>query len=176
MIDVVGLLHGAHVTDIEGEDESQVGYTSSRVGPSPEVSAASSFTDELDNLAAYLTRMRDEGVALATMGILVPVSNQARQVVSGLAERGVDARLVDSLEKPGMRAVLIMHRSKGMGFPRAVLFGLSENRLFVSGQLKYLAQAEKAMRCFGNDRCCRWRRPERGTGWRCRGVASRWRC
>ena len=64
----VGLLKGASVTDIEGEQETVSGYTSSRAGPAPLEQAAPTSVAELDNLvAAALTSWTDDGV---DMGLL----------------------------------------------------------------------------------------------------------
>lgn len=137
----VGLLKGAPVTDIEGEQETVSGYTSSRVGPQPLEQAASSSVTELDNLASTLISWKDEGVDLGTVGILVRYNNQAAKVISGLAERGVSARDVDAASPDDAPMVMTMHRSKGMEFTRVVLYGLSADSLPAS--YKKLAPAEQ---------------------------------
>ncbi|WP_104054963.1 MULTISPECIES: 3'-5' exonuclease [unclassified Arthrobacter] len=137
----VGLLKGAPVTDIEGEQETVTGYTSSRVGPLPLEQAAQSSVAELDNLAATLTSWKNDGVDLGTVGILVRYNNQAAKVISGLAERGIPARDVDAATPADAPMVMTMHRSKGMEFTRVVLYGLSADSLPVS--YKKLAPAEQ---------------------------------
>lgn len=137
----VGLLKGAPVTDIEGEQETVTGYTSSRVGPLPLEQAAPSSVAELDNLAATLTSWKNDGVDLGTVGILVRYNSQAAKVISGLAERGVSARDVDAATPADAPMVMTMHRSKGMEFTRVVLYGLSADSLPAS--YKMLAPAEQ---------------------------------
>lgn len=137
----VGLLQGAPVTDIEGEQETVTGYTSSRVGPLPLEQAAPSSVAELDNLAATLTSWKNDGVDLGTVGILVRYNSLAAKVISGLAERGVSARDVDAATPADAPMVMTMHRSKGMEFTRVVLYGLSADSLPAS--YKKLAPAEQ---------------------------------
>ncbi|GAA3290510.1 3'-5' exonuclease [Arthrobacter citreus] len=137
----VGLLQGAPVTDIEGEQETVTGYTSSRVGPLPLEQAAPSSVAELDNLAATLTSWKNDGVDLGTVGILVRYNSQAAKVISGLAERGVSARDVDAATPADAPMVMTMHRSKGTEFTRVVLYGLSADSLPAS--YKKLAPAEQ---------------------------------
>lgn len=139
----VGLLTGVHVTDIEGEEESNKGYTSSRTGPRPEERSALSLAGELDNLVSYLNQWRDEGVALETVGILVRSNYQISKVVDGLLERRLTAREVSGRAEPGVPVVMTMHRSKGMEFTRAVLFGISDQLLPAQYQIRNLAPAER---------------------------------
>ncbi|MCQ1950817.1 AAA family ATPase [Arthrobacter sp. zg-Y859] len=138
----VGLLKGAPVTDIEGEQESVSGYTSSRVGPTPLEQAAPTSVAELDNLAATLKTWQEDRVDLGNVGILVRYNNQVAKVISGLDERGMRARNVDASDPAGAPMVMTMHRSKGMEFTRVVLYGLSADSLPAS--YKKLAPAEQA--------------------------------
>jgi superfamily I DNA/RNA helicase len=140
----VGILSGASVTDIEGDQESISGYTSSRVGPRPEEVASASIAEELDNLADYLRKWKDEGVPLETVGILVRSNFQVGKVINGLNERDLEARTTGAPTLPGVPSVMTMHRSKGMEFTRVVLFGISDQTLPASYQVKDLAPAEQA--------------------------------
>jgi superfamily I DNA/RNA helicase len=140
----VGLLKGVPVTDIEGDAESVNGYTSSRVGPKPQEHAATSYVEELDNLAGTLRAWQDEGVPLETVGILVRANFQVGKVISGLNERGMEARIAGSAVATGVPSVMTMHRSKGMEFTRVVLFGMSDQSMPAAYQLKNLAAAEQA--------------------------------
>lgn len=140
----VGLLSGAPVTDIEGEEESVNGYTSSRVGPRPEEIAAASIAEELDNLAGHLQTWKEEDVPLETVGILVRANYQIAKVINGLSERGLQARTAGAASAPGVPSVMTMHRSKGMEFTRVVLFGISDQHLPAAYQVRNLAEAEQA--------------------------------
>lgn len=138
----VGLLHGVHITDIEGEEETDHGYTSSRVGPVPIEAAATTMADELDNLAGYLRQWAADGVALGTVGILVHANYQIARVINGLKQRGLEGRNVSQAVKDDVPVVMTMHRSKGMEFTRVVLFGMSESNLAAGAKSGLLAQAE----------------------------------
>lgn len=140
----VGLLKGVPVTDIEGSDESVNGYTSSRVGPLPQEHAATSYVEELDNLSNTLRTWQGEGVPLETVGILVRANFQIGKVISGLNERGIEARVAGSAVASDVPSVMTMHRSKGMEFTRVVLFGMSDQSMPAAYQLKNLAPAEQA--------------------------------
>lgn len=138
----VGLLRGVHITDIEGEEETDHGYTSSRVGPIPVEAAATSTADELDNLAEYLRQWAADGVPLGTVGILVHANFQISRVINGLKERGLEGRNVSQAVKDDVPVVMTMHRSKGMEFTRVVLFGMSESNLAAGTKSGHLAPAE----------------------------------
>lgn len=138
----VGLLRGVHITDIEGEEETDHGYTSSRVGPHPVEASASSTSEELDNLAAYLRDWADDGVALGTVGILVHANYQISRVINGLKERGLVGRNLTQALMDDVPVVMTMHRSKGMEFTRVVLFGMSESNLAAGAKSGHLAQAD----------------------------------
>ncbi|WP_458779328.1 3'-5' exonuclease [Arthrobacter sp. D3-16] len=140
----VGLLKGIPVTDIEGADESVNGYTSSRVGPKPQEHAATSYVEELDNLAQTLRVWQEEGVPLETVGILVRANFQIGKVISGLNERGIESRIAGSSAASSVPSVMTMHRSKGMEFTRVVLFGMSDQSMPAAYQLQNLAPAEQA--------------------------------
>ncbi|MGO4245657.1 3'-5' exonuclease [Paenarthrobacter sp. RAF54_2] len=140
----VRVLSGTSVTDIEGDQESIHGYTSSRVGPWPEEIASTSIAEELDNLAAYLRKWQEEGVSLETVGILVRSNFQVGKVINGLNERDLDARAANAPSMPGVPSVMTMHRSKGMEFTRVVLFGMSDQSMPAAYQVGNLAPAEQA--------------------------------
>jgi superfamily I DNA/RNA helicase len=140
----VGLLKGVPVTDIEGGEVSINGYTSSRVGPLPQEQGAASYVEELDNLSNMLQAWQAEGVPLETVGVLVRANFQIGKVISGLNERGVVARTAGAGVAKGVPSVMTMHRSKGMEFTRVVLFGMSDQSMPASYQLKNLAPAEQA--------------------------------
>ncbi|WP_284981232.1 3'-5' exonuclease [Arthrobacter sp. efr-133-TYG-118] len=140
----VALLKGVPVTDIEGSEESINGYTSSRIGPPPQEQGAASYVEELDNLSNTLRDWQDEGVPLETVGILVRANFQIGKVITGLNERGLEARIAGSAAAGGAPSVMTMHRSKGMEFTRVVLFGMSDQSMPAAYQLKNLAPAEQA--------------------------------
>lgn len=143
----VGVLSGAQFVDVEGEAEDSSRYRSARSGPAPQLRAASSLTDELDQAHAvvhdWLTSHPDRPAE--AVGILVRDRNKAAQVVTGLADRGIEARHVEGKSVPtGHPVVLTMHRAKGMEFERVLIFGASDRELPAAYLAKDMDAADRA--------------------------------
>lgn len=141
----VKTLAGATYLDAEGAQESSERYRSARRGPAPRLVATSSLDDELNKAAEIVRAWLDDDRAPETIGILVRDKRQMSRVVSGLGERGVDARGVDhKATATGVPVVMTMHRAKGMEFSCVLLFGLSDDELPASYLLKGLTEADRA--------------------------------
>lgn len=122
----VAILDGGEYEDLEAGAESTHGYRSARSGPAPQLASFDSMEQELDHAAELLRRWAADVEQQESVAVLVRDKRQAKLVVSGLAERGVEARLVDR-EVPGAGAPLVMtmHRAKGMEFTKVLLFGIA---------------------------------------------------
>lgn len=127
------ILAGGQFTDLDGVDEEH-SYYSARSGPKPKLLPTSSMSSELDQAADLIKSWVPDaddptGRASRPEAIAVLVRDRYRRqtVVSGLAERGIDARAVDAENaKPGMPLVMTMHRGKGLEFTHVLLFGVHE--------------------------------------------------
>lgn len=140
----IGLLSGIHFVDLEEGQEKSSDYRSARSGPEPKSRPYSSLADELDGAAKIVAGWLETGGEPESIGILVRDRGQRDRVVSGLAERGVTVRALDSGKATtGYPQALTMHRAKGMEFARVLLFGLGDKTLPNVSMLKQLAEAER---------------------------------
>lgn len=122
------VLAGEEYLDSDGNPDAADSYPSARSGPEPEVRSFETLTDELKHAAELLQRWLDAGLAPETCAILVRDRATRERVVTGLSERGVMTRSLDSGAVPaGKPVVLTMHRAKGTEFARVLLFGLNKD-------------------------------------------------
>ena len=140
----IGLLSGIHFVDLEEGQEKASDYRSARSGPAPQLLPNPSLAEELDGAAKLVAGWLKSGGEPESIGILVRDRGQRDRVVSGLAERGVTVRALDSGKSTvGYPQALTMHRAKGMEFARVLLFGLGDKTLPNVNILKQLAEAER---------------------------------
>lgn len=140
----IGLLRGVPIVDLEEGEERSDNYRSARTGPEPRLLPYATLSDELDGAAELVRSWLDAGEAPESIGILVRDRGQRDRIVSGLAERNVTVRPLDTGKAPvGFPAALTMHRAKGMEFARVLLFGIGEKSLPNLAALKGLAEAER---------------------------------
>ncbi len=141
----VGVLQGDDFVDLEDAPESSGHYRSARSGPSPRLVECATLTEELNAAAKTVNEWLGDGVVPETVGILVRDAQQAGQVSRGLADRGVEVRLVDQgALRPGQPLVMTMHRAKGMEFARVLLFGINERLMPAEYLLRDLTEADRA--------------------------------
>ncbi|GEP27811.1 DNA helicase UvrD [Cryobacterium levicorallinum] len=140
----ISLLSGIHFVDLEEGQEKASDYRSARSGPEPTLRPYTSLAEELDGAATIVAGWLETGGEPESIGILVRDRGQRDRVVSGLAERGVTVRALDSGKATtGYPQALTMHRAKGMEFARVLLFGLGDKTLPNIHLLKQLAEAER---------------------------------
>lgn len=119
----LGILEGGEFVDIDGEPETR-GYRSARRGPKPQVLECTAGS-ELDAAAGAVRRWLDAGATPESIAVLVRSQYERDRLVSGLQERGVQARAVDREKPPvGQPLVMTRHRSKGTEFSKVVLTGV----------------------------------------------------
>ncbi len=139
----ITVLDGVDYVDLEEQPES-TDYRSARSGPEPQHIPTHSLTEELDAIADRVRNWIDSGTPAATIAVLVHDRYQRERVVTGLAERGVQARAVDSERPPTDRVpVMTMHRAKGMEFRKVLLAGVGARSSAESARLGQLDGSER---------------------------------
>lgn len=130
------ILSGAEYTDLEGEAEKHT-YHSSRSGPAPLLLPARSMSEELTQAAELVqswlpAKDGSDGRAPSPEAIAILVRDRYRRenVVSGLADHGLDMRSVDREPvRAGKPLVMTMHRAKGLEFTHVLLFDIQEGSI-----------------------------------------------
>jgi superfamily I DNA/RNA helicase len=142
----IGVLSGAHYTDLEQADETTSDYRSARSGPEPELVACENQTAELETVAGMIRRWLDEeGVVPESIAVLTRSQEERDRFVRGLGERGVQVRAVDrSAAAPGQPLVLTMHRAKGMEFSRVILSGADDKHVPSPAAVRNIPDEERA--------------------------------
>jgi superfamily I DNA/RNA helicase len=141
----VGVLSGAHYTDLEQEDEKTSDYRSARSGPEPELVACENQTAELETVAGLIRKWLDEeSVVPESIAVLTRSQEERDRFVRGLGERGVQVRAVDkSAAVPGQPLVMTMHRAKGMEFSRVILSGADDKHVPSPAALRHILDEER---------------------------------
>jgi superfamily I DNA/RNA helicase len=142
----VGVLSGAHYTDLEQEDEKTSEYRSARSGPEPELIACDDQTGELQTVADLIRGWLDEeSVVPENIAVLTRSQEERDRFVRGLGERGVQVRAVDrSAAVPGQPLVMTMHRAKGMEFSRVILSGADDKHVPSPAAVRNIPDEERA--------------------------------
>jgi superfamily I DNA/RNA helicase len=128
------VLDGDHVTDLEGGEESRIGYRSRLSGPEPilhgEVTAASEeqFVARMVGQwrAAGGPQLKDESI-----GVLVRTNRSRDEFARVLRQAGIPAEALTSDSDEAGKGVRVatMHRAKGMEFARVLVADASESAL-----------------------------------------------
>lgn len=141
----VGVLSGAHYTDLEQEEEKTSDYRSARSGPEPELIACENQSAELQTVADLITKWLDkENVVPESITVLTRSQDERDRFVRGLGERGVQVRAVDrSAAMPGQPLVMTMHRAKGMEFSRVILSGADDKHVPSPAALRNIPDEER---------------------------------
>lgn len=141
----VGVLSGAHYTDLEQEGEKITDYRSARSGPEPELVPCENQTAELETVAGLIRKWLDEeSVVPESIAVLTRSQEERDRFVRGLGERGVQVRAVDkSAAVPGQPLVMTMHRAKGMEFSRVILSGADDKHVPSPAALRHIPDEER---------------------------------
>lgn len=141
----VGVLSGAHYTDLEQEEEKTSDYRSARSGPEPQLIGCDSQVAELQQVADLVRGWLDDGVVPESIAVLTRSQDERDRFVRGLSERGVSVRAVDrTAASPGQPVVMTMHRAKGMEFSRVILSGADDKHVPAPVALRGVPEEERA--------------------------------
>lgn len=128
----LGVLDGGRVVDLEGGEESRIGYRSRLSGLEPTLHGAKTGEDEQSFVAETVQSwLSDDQVKADTVGVLVRTNRLRDELARALRTAGltVDALSADSSATGKGVQVATMHRAKGMEFARVVVAGASASEL-----------------------------------------------
>ncbi len=132
------VLEGDQVVDLEGGEESRIGYRSRLSGPEPILQGFVSAIAEADFVARTIGEwLAADGVEDAhrikaeSIGVLVRTNRSRDELARALRQAGVQAEVLtaDSDESGKGVRVTTMHRAKGMEFARVLVADVAESVL-----------------------------------------------
>ncbi|MEU4802984.1 3'-5' exonuclease [Actinosynnema sp. NPDC023587] len=127
------ILDGGKVVDLQGDEETRVGYRSRLSGPEPILHSAASTADEADfivrTIRDWLTGQPEGSLKPGSIGVLVRTNRERDDLVHMLRQEGVPAETLTSDADGTGKGVRVatMHRAKGMEFARVLVAGVSES-------------------------------------------------
>jgi superfamily I DNA/RNA helicase/mRNA-degrading endonuclease RelE of RelBE toxin-antitoxin system len=126
-----GILEGQSFDDLDGEAETQDGYTSLLHGHQPELVKAKHLDEHLQHAAAHIQALLEQDVPAATIACTASTHADCDRVLKGLSERGIKALKLEKTlpadHKEGVR-IGTMHRLKGLEFRHLFLFAETDPR------------------------------------------------
>ncbi len=113
----------ASITDLDGVEEGRRETVSVFDGPPPERVLATDEAAERTQVAAFLTRCRDAGIAAGEIGVLVRGQGQLARARAAVTASGFDARAEDGV------TIAAMHDAKGLEFCAVAVMACDEDVL-----------------------------------------------
>ncbi|MCY3711423.1 MAG: UvrD-helicase domain-containing protein [Caldilineaceae bacterium] len=115
------LLLGPEIADVDGNTEVRSGTISVFNGAEPAIVVASSEEDEMETVAAWLSKLADEDLAPAEVSLFVRSSDQIARATAAAEKAGLPYTVLDSdmQTTTGHISISTMHLAKGLEF-RAV--------------------------------------------------------
>lgn len=134
---------GLAYLDGEGEIDSVAGYRSARTGPQPYLVRVDSEEQEFDVADHYISQWLDSDRDVH-IGVMCRTRGQISRVVSGLADRGIDAVATRNAERASHEqvSVMTMHGAKGMEFTHVLLMGVGKELMPLRFRLKDLSEED----------------------------------
>ena len=129
-IDVVHPAEQAIVLDLEGEEDSVVGYRSALHGPRPVTRGFAAEREERSFITSTVRTWLADGGDPDTVAVITRRGADRDAVRTALVESGVPVRVLgaDTSSRPGV-ALSTMHRAKGEEFERVIVAGAREGVL-----------------------------------------------
>ena len=115
------LLLGPEIADVDGNSEERAGTISVFNGAEPTVIVSDSAEDETEDVANWLTQLKDKKVASDEISVFVRSSNQIDRAAASVEKSGLAYTVLDERVQraEGKVSVSTMHLAKGLEF-RAV--------------------------------------------------------
>lgn len=123
----VAQLANCSIDDLDGQPDTLVGYQSLVHGVSPEVVSSASRTEERLAIGKALSQLKDNGIPMRNVCLVVRTNEEASEYAQWLASTGreaikLDRDTSDNEDKAGVR-VATMHRVKGLEFDAVIIAG-----------------------------------------------------
>ena len=134
---------GLSYLDAEGETDSVAGYRSARTGPRPYLVRVGSEDQEFDVAEHFISQWMDSDRDVH-IGVMCRTRGQISRVVSGLADKGIDAVATRNAERASHEqvSVMTMHGAKGMEFTHVLLMGVGKELMPLRFRLKDLSEED----------------------------------
>ncbi|MYC95311.1 MAG: AAA family ATPase [Caldilineaceae bacterium SB0661_bin_32] len=115
------LLLGPEIADVDGNTEVRSGTISVFNGAEPDIVVASSEEDEMETVAAWLSKLADENLAPEEISLFLRSSDQIDRATAAAEKAGLPYTFLDSdiQTTTGHISISTMHLAKGLEF-RAV--------------------------------------------------------
>ena len=115
------LLLGPEVADVDGNTEIRSGTISAFNGAEPAIDVSDSVEDEIETVAAWLSRLAEGGLASEEISLFVRSSDQIDRAKAAVEKSGLEYAILDEnmQSAEGKISVSTMHLAKGLEF-RAV--------------------------------------------------------
>lgn len=126
----IGLLHGEHITDVDGDLATLAGCRSDMHGQPPALAGFPTRVEEFEHLGRTVRGWLDSGVDPEQIGVAARSGSLADQAANALKRLRVPARvLARDRDTPGTVSVTTMHRMKGLEFQCVAVVGIGEHQL-----------------------------------------------
>lgn len=124
----LGVIDGAAVRDLEGDDETVAGYHSTFTGPVPVLRGFATPAAEAEALVDTVRGWLDAGVDPASIAVLSRRSAEQDRARLALQEAGIPVELLhrDGPATRGAVRIASMHRAKGTEFSRVAVIGAGD--------------------------------------------------
>tara|TARA_R110002072_G_scaffold211501_4_gene369086 strand:- start:8715 stop:10838 length:2124 start_codon:yes stop_codon:yes gene_type:complete len=113
----VGILDGVKVDDLDGGEDTQIGYRSLMHGPEPQIMTFGSFSEQSKAIVDFL---ESNELALEGSCVVARTNKEVDFIASELEELGISTLKIDGraghTEKTGKLNIATMHRVKGLEF------------------------------------------------------------
>lgn len=143
----VHLLEGKPIDDLDGGQDTNKGYKSLMHGDPPELSLHATFADEVETIADYLKKLKDDGIGYNTVCLVARTNNLLRQYEGALKLKGVPSYFIKRSQAEDPKAdgvrMATMHRVKGLEFDFMIIAGCNEGTIPLEGQWQSQADREE---------------------------------
>jgi superfamily I DNA/RNA helicase/mRNA-degrading endonuclease RelE of RelBE toxin-antitoxin system len=143
----VHLLEGKPIDDLDGGQDTNKGYKSLMHGDSPEVSLHNSFAEEVEAIAEYLKKLKNDGGGYNTICLVARTNNLLRQYEGALKLKGIPSYFIKRSQAEDPKAdgvrMATMHRIKGLEFDFMIIAGCNDGTIPLTGQWQNQADSEE---------------------------------